>query len=303
MFPSLALHLAALALCAADVVVRAVRLRLLVPGAPDLSLWRAVTINAYGDAASAVTPARLGGDPARFLGFRRAGVETPRALAGLALEALIDGVLLAVATVVLGLAFADTAAAGVRHLVTLATGPKARLLVALVLALAVASAAAARWYRRHIPARAVGSLTGAWQRARRLAWPRVTLAATLTTLSMTLRIALLPVLVAGQPGLATGALVLGSFTLLFGQLALPTPAGAGAVELGFVGGFAGTMSAGALATLLLAWRVYTLILPAALGALLFAREALGRRRDLVDREIAARGLRPPSPQCGEGDRG
>ena len=279
MFPSLALHLAALALCAADVVVRAVRLRLLVPGAPDLSLWRAVTINAYGDAASAVTPARLGGDPARFLAFRRAGVETPRALAGLAVEALIDGVLLAVATVVLGLAFADTAAAGVRHLVTLATGPKARLLVALVLALAVASAAAARWYRRHIPARAVGSLTGAWQRARRLAWPRVTLAATLTTLSMTLRIALLPVLVAGQPGLATGAVVLGSFTLLFGQLALPTPAGAGAVELGFVGGFAGTLSPTALATLLLAWRAYTLILPAGLGALLFAGAALeeGRR--------------------------
>jgi len=73
--------------------------------------------------------------------------------------------------------------------------------------------------------------------------------------------------------------VVGSFTLLFGQLALPMPAGAGAVELGFVGGFAGTMSTAALATLLVAWRAYTLILPAALGALLFAGAALrgGRR--------------------------
>jgi len=278
MLPSPALHLAALALCGADVVVRAVRLRLLVPGASDLSLWQAVTINAYGDAASAVTPARLGGDPARFFGFRRAGVETPRALAGLAVEALIDWVLLGIATVILGLAFADTAAAGARHLVTLATGPKARLLVALVLALAVVSAATARWYRRRLPAGALGSLAAAWQRARQLGWPRVTLAATLTALSMALRVAILPVLVAGQPGLATNAVVVGSFTLLFGQLALPMPAGAGAVELGFVGGFAGTMSAAALAALLVAWRAYSLILPAALGALLFAGAALSGRR-------------------------
>src|SRR5204863_3131958 len=80
-FPSPTLHLAALALCAADVTVRAIRLRLLVPGGSALSLWRAVTINAYGDAASAITPARLGGDPARFAGCRRAGIDTPRALA------------------------------------------------------------------------------------------------------------------------------------------------------------------------------------------------------------------------------
>src|SRR5207249_3902232 len=156
--------LAALALCAADVTVRAIRLRLLVPGGPALSLWRAVTINAYGDAASAITPARLGGDPARFAGCRRAGLDTPRALAGLGVA----------------------------------------------------------------------------------------------------------VLGAGQPGVSMSAVIVGSFTLLFGQLALPTPAGAGAVELGFVGGFAETMSPGALAGLLVAWRVYTLILPGALGGVLLA---------------------------------
>src|SRR5712692_3473795 len=278
MFPSLGHQLAAFGLFGADVVVRAARIRLLVPGTPNLTLRQAITINAYGDAASAVTPARLGGDPARFLGFRHAGVETPQALAGLAVEALIDWLLLVIATAILGFAFADTAAAGARHLVTLATGPKPRLLVALVLALVVVSAATARWYRRRLPAGALGSLAAAWQRARQLGWPRVTLAATLTALSMALRVAILPVLVAGQPGLATDAVVVGSFTLLFGQLALPTPAGAGPVELGFVGGFAGTMSAAALATLLVAWRAYTLILPAVLGALLFVGAALGRGR-------------------------
>ena len=275
--PPLAPQIAALALCGADVLVRGIRLRLLVPGVAELSLGRAITINAYGDAASAITPGRLGGDPARFMGFRRAGVDATRAIAGLAVEALIDWVLLAVAVVILGLVLADTAAAGVRHLVTLASGPTARLLVAVALALVAVSAWAARRYRRRIPPGATQSLAAAWQRARQLGWRAVTLAATLTALSMTLRTAILPVLAAAHPAPdagAVGSLILGSFSLLYGQLLLPTPAGAGAVELGFVGGFAGTMSPGALAALLVAWRVYTLIVPAGLGALLLARAGL-----------------------------
>ena len=265
MFPSPGHHLGALALCGADVLVRAIRLRLLVPG--SLSLWQATTINAYGDAASAVTPGRLGGDPARFFGFWRSGVAVPRAVAGLGVEALIDWVLLAVTAVVLGLAFADTAAAGARHLLTLATGPTARWLVAAALLLAGASTAAAHRYRRRIPAGIRASLAAAWRQAGALGWPTLAGAATLTTLSMALRTAILPVLVPGP----AGPVVLGSFALLYGQLLLPTPAGAGSVELAFLGGFAGTLGPGALATVLVAWRVYTLILPAALGALLFAR--------------------------------
>jgi uncharacterized membrane protein YbhN (UPF0104 family) len=267
-------HIAALALVAADVVVRAVRIRLLVPHS-SLSLWRAISINAYGDAASAITPGRLGGDPARFWGFRRAGIETPRALAGLGVEALIDWVLLGVAIVGLGLIFAETAAGGLRRLVALATGPEARLLVVAVLVLVAASAAAVRWYRRRSPPGAVShlSLRATWQCARQLGWRTVAITAALTAISMVARTAILPVLVAGHLGLAPGAVIVGSFALLYGQLALPTPAGAGGVELGFVGGFAGALTGGELATLLIVWRIYTLILGAALGALLFARAA------------------------------
>jgi uncharacterized membrane protein YbhN (UPF0104 family) len=279
MFPSLAHQLTALGLFGADVVVRAVRIRLLVPGSPHLTLWQAIASNAYGDAASAVTPARLGGDPARFLGLRRAGVETPRALAGLAVEALIDWALLAVAAVLLGLAFADTAAAGVARLVALATGRTVQILIGAVVALALVSAALARGYhRRHpfpLPGGAVASLAAAWQQARGLGGRTVMLAATLTTLSMVARTAILPVLAAGVPGLDLRAVILGSFALLYGQLALPTPAGAGAVELGFVGGFAESLSPRALAALLLAWRLYTLVLGAALGGVLAASAALG----------------------------
>jgi hypothetical protein len=51
-------------------------------------------------------------------------------------------------------------------------------------------------------------------------------------------------------------MVLGSFALLYSQMILPTPSGAGAVELGFLGGAAGNLGS-RTGWLLLAWRFYT----------------------------------------------
>src|SRR4029077_6657297 len=85
----------------------------------------------------------------------------------------------------------------------------------------------------------------------------------LSLLSLGARLAILPILtrtaVSPPP---FGAVTLSSFSLLYGQVLLPTPSGAGAVELGFLAGGAGI--AGAAATrLLLAWRFYTALLPIA----------------------------------------
>jgi uncharacterized membrane protein YbhN (UPF0104 family) len=263
-------------LFAADVAIRAVRLCVLAPGT-TLTLGQAVAVNAYGEAASAITPARAGGDPARFVALLRDGVSAPRALAALATEMLIDWVLLAVAAVILLLAWGETAATGARRLAALAATPHARVLVVAVLVLAAASILALRWYRRRLPRGLAASLADAWRAARDLGWSRVSGSAALTGLSMIARTAILPVLAAGLPGLDPRAVVVGSFALLYGQLVLPTPAGAGGVELGFVGGFAGALAPAALAELLVAWRIYTLILGAGLGALLLARSAIVRR--------------------------
>ena len=268
--------MAAFALFAADVAIRAVRLRVLAPGT-TLTLGQAVAVNAYGEAASAVTPARAGGDPARFVALLRDGVSAPRALAALATEMLIDWVLLAAAAVVLLMAWGEAATTGARRLAALAATPHARVLVVAVLVLAAASVVALRWYRRRLPRGLAASLADAWRAARDLGWHRVSGSAALTGLSMIARTAILPVLAAGLPGLDPRAVVVGSFALLYGQLVLPTPAGAGGVELGFVGGFAGALAPPALAELLITWRIYTLILGAGLGALLLARAAVSRR--------------------------
>ncbi len=269
-------QLAALGLVGLDLLLRALRLQLLLPRTRRLTLWSAITVNAYGEAAAAVTPGRLGGDPARFLGFRRAGVDVPDALAALGIDRLINWVLLGAAAVLLGAAFAGSGAHATERLFALAATPQARLLIAAALALAVVSVALARRYRHRFPARLALPLAEACRRARDLGWPVVAAATALTALSIVARVAILPVLVAGHPGVALSAVVLGSFALLYGQLFLPTPAGAGGVELGFVAGFAGVMSAGELAALLVAWRIYTLILGATLGGVLFARGGLGR---------------------------
>ena len=67
----------------------------------------------------------------------------------------------------------------------------------------------------------------------------------------------LPVLVLTLPSPPPlGPMIFGSFALLYSQMVLPTPSGAGVVELGFLGGAAGQLGEGQ-GWILLAWRFYT----------------------------------------------
>ncbi|HXE58976.1 MAG TPA: hypothetical protein VNK43_13330, partial [Gemmatimonadales bacterium] len=110
-------------------------------------------------------------------------------------------------------------------------------------------------------------------------WPLLA-SAPLSLVNVVTRVAILPVLAATLPEPPpVGPTALGSFALLYSQLVLPTPSGAGAVELGFLGGAAGDLG-GAERALLLAWRFYTTGLGALLGLAIAAR-VYGR--DLVRR--------------------
>ena len=87
-------------------------------------------------------------------------------------------------------------------------------------------------------------------------WPLVA-SLPLSFLNVATRTAILPVLALTLPSPPEmGPMFLGSFALLYSQLVLPTPSGAGAVELGFLGGAAGDLGERA-GWLLLAWRFYT----------------------------------------------
>jgi uncharacterized membrane protein YbhN (UPF0104 family) len=93
----------------------------------------------------------------------------------------------------------------------------------------------------------------------------------LSFVNVVTRIALLPVLALTLPDPpALPVLVVGSFALIYAQLILPTPGGAGAVEFGFLGGAAGDLGNDG-SRLLLAWRIYANGIGAALGIWLAIR--------------------------------
>src|SRR3989441_5788121 len=80
-------HALALALLGVDCLVRAWRIQLAVWTAGGrLSFTDAFRLNLYGEAASQLTPNRLGGEPARFLGLHEAGLRPVTAIVAIGVE-------------------------------------------------------------------------------------------------------------------------------------------------------------------------------------------------------------------------
>jgi len=258
--------LVALVLVAADIFIRALRVRTLLGAAWSGTLGSAVAVDAYGDAASAITPARLGGEPARFLALRRSGAPAPAVVAVLATERMVDLGLAALVTLaaagLLGArGFGDVGAYLARF-----TSPRVVPWVVVVAVLLVAAGAVAVRLRHRFPSAAAESLRDAASHLRAIAAPRFLAAIGLTVLSMAARVAILPVLLSAAGALGDPLTAgVGSFALIYAQLLLPTPSGAGGIELAFVVGLAPHLTPSQVTTLLVAWRVYTLVLPAGLG--------------------------------------
>jgi uncharacterized membrane protein YbhN (UPF0104 family) len=251
------------ALVAVDLLARTVRLRVLFRGAGVRlrmrDLFVAIT---FGDAAAATTPMRLGGEPARWLGLRSAGVPATVAAAVLAVEMVsyLSVVALSGAAAAWLLAADWWASVGPRLAARAETG------LPWALAVVAASVGVWAWVRRRrarrprsaAPAPAATAVRGA------LGWPVVT-SIPLTLVSIAARLGMLPVLAQTLPDPpSAGVLILGSFALVYGQLFFPTPGGAGAVELLASAGTAGELG-GSAGAVFLAWRAVTTGLPVVLG--------------------------------------
>ena len=263
-------HVAIVSLLVVEAVLRAVRIRLLLPRAGGLSLWQAVEANAYGEAAGAVSPGRIAAEPARFYGLRRFGVGSASAIVALAVERVIDWVLVGAVAVVLVAAFGVD---GYRGAIELAgkLGSMWKWVVPVVL-LMVPCAAGMWWYRKRRPRAAVpGLMARASEAFRELPQRDLLFVSAITFVSIVARTSILPILLIPLDIEANaGVVILGSFTLIYSQLLLPTPSGAGGVELGFAAGFA-FLPVGELAALMIMWRMYTLVLGAVFGGILLMR--------------------------------
>jgi uncharacterized membrane protein YbhN (UPF0104 family) len=253
----LAAHATCLGLVLLDFLVRGWRIQWVMRGlGSPLPLRGAFVVNAFGDAANALTPMRLGGEPARVAGLLHSGARLTAALVGVTLEALVSRLaLIAVAAWLIwryAPAWWVTAGPGL-----MASASDAWPWIVLVLIAGFllwrytqrAVSPAARRLRR--PMRRVLVYLRRMPR-----WPLVA-SAIVSLIPIATRIAILPVLTLTLPSPPPlGPVIFGSFALLYSQMVLPTPSGAGVVELGFLGGAAGQLGDGQ-GWILLAWRFYT----------------------------------------------
>ena len=258
-------HLLCLGLVGLDQAARAVRIRMLVRAVgQDLSLRDALATNAIGEVACALTPMRLGGEPARLAGLLRAGVPAGATFVAIALEVLTAWPVIVTSALALGFWFAP-------GWVEQSAPELLRGLRDLWVWLAVAGVACvALWIlvRRsvHIAPRVTRR---PWRRVlvywRRIAPLPIVVATACAFVNLASRTAILPVLMAtlvDPPPL--GPAILGSFALLYSQLVIPTPSGAGVVDVGLLAGAAGA-GGGVGVALLVWWRFYTTVVGAGLG--------------------------------------
>ncbi|MDX2194729.1 MAG: lysylphosphatidylglycerol synthase domain-containing protein [Gemmatimonadales bacterium] len=253
---------------------RAWRMRLLYRALGHPVGWQAALVaNTWGEAAAALTPARLGGEPARLAGFLRAGVPATAAFVGLAIEAVAEWPLIALLSMAVLLRHGGDWWAHVRARAAgglAAFWPWLVAVGAVTLVAWLAVRGRARPGERHVrrPLRRLRVYL------RRLSPATLAATAPLTLVSLAGRLLPLPFLLATLPHEpAIGPALVGTIVLTYGQLVLPTPAGAGAVDLGFLAGAAGDVGDSG-PSLLAWWRAYTIGVGVVAGAA-FALAAYG----------------------------
>lgn len=253
-------------LIAVDFTSRTWRMQLFLRGVGRRASFREVMLQTFVCEAGAIlTPMRIGGDAARLWAMRRSSLPMTASIVCMGIETLAMAAVIITLTFALMVTVASEwwGAVGPALLGTASDGWPWLLVVGI--------ASLVGWFvARHYAPRLRAVFQREVRSVRRYArvMPRWAYLASvpLTLVNIGARVAVLPVLAstlsAPPPLLAT---MIGSYALLYGQLVTPTPAGAGAVELGFLGGAVGELGAEE-GRLLLLWRVFTAIIPLLIGA-------------------------------------
>ncbi|MCU0617023.1 MAG: flippase-like domain-containing protein [Gemmatimonadaceae bacterium] len=268
-------HGAALGITLFEVLTRALKIQASA-WAVDcrLTFGTALRVCLAGDFAAAVTPARSGAEPARFLVLSEAGLSTANRLLVLFLELFLE--MWSLALVCLGLAWAFRGhGASTSGLIGLVGGYSGAVLGAGALGLALA-----RWYAHGPPpawARRVGLHAGRWRVVQRQVRQlrtsvralrganvgRMIIAYLASVLHIAGKVAVLPAIVfladrAFPLTMDTLApLVLWPLALFYGGVVVPAPGGGGVIEGAFALALGDAIPAGLFAAALLWWRFYT----------------------------------------------
>src|SRR5881296_3046922 len=266
-------HLLALALLAVDCVVRAWRIQLAVWTAGGrLSFADAFRLNLYGEAASQLTPNRLGGEPARFLGLNEARVRPVTGIVAIGVEVACEWPVFLIVGAALFAYYVpdwrDAAHTWLRRhrageLVTIEIIALVVLLTAYLLQRLTRSGMISHRVRRQWRV--------AWAHVRRAPWWVLGVGALLTVVSVAARALILPALaweMRVRPPFTQ--MFFGALALLHAPLVVPLPSGGGGLEVAFLNGFTGDFGSHQV-TMLLLWRFYTAVLLTVLGVFALVR--------------------------------
>jgi uncharacterized membrane protein YbhN (UPF0104 family) len=211
--------------------------------------------NLAGDAAAALTPLRFGGLPAQIAFFQRIGTTPMTSIPVL----LVESILLYPVYAVLGAGLALSAGLEWIELLQNA-GSTATKMTQYVGGLFIVGWLIVLIARRAAPghSRMVGrSVRDGMQLVRGMGAATALRTVPLTVVDVFTRLALLPLLASAVPNAPpSDVLAIASFAMLYGQIAMPTPGGAGIVDLGLMGGMAGDLGNDA-GEIVVWWRVYT----------------------------------------------
>jgi glycosyltransferase 2 family protein len=271
-------HVFAVALLALDCVARAWRIQLAAWTAGGrLGFNDAFRLNLYGEAASQLTPNRLGGEPARFLGLAESGLRPVTGLVAIGVEVACEWPVFLIAAGALFVYYVPDwrTAAGLwlrRHrageLVIIEIVTLVVLLLVYLLQRLVRSGMIRHRVRRQWRV--------AWAHVRRAPRWALGAGALLTFVSVAARALILPALAWGMPSAPPfAAMVFGALALIHAPLIVPLPSGGGGLEVAFLNGFAGDFGPRQV-TVLLLWRFYTAVLLTVLGVYALVRH-LGYR--------------------------
>ncbi len=261
---SLHAHLLCAALVVLDSLARALRIQFFALGLGSrIRFFHAIVLNLFGDAAASVSPLRVAGQPARLLGLHHAGMSTKSAIVTIAIEALATYAVVIVTGLFLAWRYGADWLADAGPLLASVW----RILPWVTLALLVGILVYRLRTRRSALASEPSSegWAATFAAARHIPLWIWVASVPLSVMNILGRVLILPILAQTLPEAPSfGATTLGSFALLYGQIFLPTPSGAGAVDTGFLRGAAGDLG-DAGKRLLFWWRIYTTMLALVAG--------------------------------------
>jgi uncharacterized membrane protein YbhN (UPF0104 family) len=264
----------------------------------------AVRTSLGGDFGAAITPARSGAEPARYLILAEARMAPASVLLILFAELFLEAVSLAIVVTLVAIVFHD-AGVVLGALVGVVGGYSVFVLalagLGLLLSRRRATGPPPRWAER------LGLHAGRWRVVQR--WLRqvrrtvdqikdvdlgpAALSLLASIVHVAVRLTVLPALVlTTAPGVALAPLALWSFSLIYGAVVVPVPGGAGAVEVAFRATLGDVIPPSIFSGTLLWWRFYTFYIYILFGALVAGgtvMRALRKGREMEEElEMAAR---------------